>query len=153
VKLVLGVADMAYSDAGSGITTTGDVAEILEARYHVMEVFYETRQDLIADWLADAVSDQISDLLRGAPAPRNIFGDAEQKIERAFRGFLDADEMQAILPLGQQITAAAIGMSKRFKAGHTKGYKARPAFIDTGTYQAAFRAWIETDATADVREP
>jgi len=145
VKILLGVVDVAYSDAGGkgGTKTTGDVAQILEHQYHVMEVFYEERRDHVAEWMADAIRDQIADLITQAPISSNPFLDAEQRIEASFRRFLSDDEMQKIMPITQQITAAQMGMSKRFKAGHSKGYKPRPAFIDTGLYQASFRAWVQ----------
>lgn len=142
MKLVLGVLDVAYSDAGSsGAMTTGDVAKILEDRYHVMETFYESRRQQVGEWLADSVAGAIDALVRGRNVPPTF--DAEQKIEASFRAYLAANEWSGIVPITQQITAAQMGMSKRFKAGHSKGHKERPAFIDTGLYQASFRAWIE----------
>jgi hypothetical protein len=138
MRLVLGVADIAYSGE-EGAVTTGDVAGWLEADYHVMETFYEEYQYRIGQWLADAIADQIQDIADGAPPPGDPFTDGTQKIERAFRQFLSRGEIEAINP-DTPTQAALEGRSKRRK--RTRGPR-RPSFIDTGTYSAAFRAWIE----------
>ncbi|MHB1310543.1 MAG: hypothetical protein ACYC3L_00905 [Gemmatimonadaceae bacterium] len=143
MKLVLGVLDVAYSDAGSsGATTTGDVAKILEDRYHVMETFYESRRQQVGEWLADSVADAIDGLVKGRNVKPTF--DAEQKIEASFRAYLSANEWSGIVPLTQQITAAQMGVSHRKKHPYASKNKERPAFIDTGLYQASFRAWIES---------
>ncbi len=67
---------------------------------------------------------------------------ADQKIEAAFRAFIFGSEMAKLR--GAVISKAAqSGKSKRFKSGYTKDRKARPAFVDTGLYVSAFRAWSE----------
>lgn len=146
MKLILGVLDVAYSDAhgsSGGATTTGEVAEILENKYHVMETFFEVKKKLIAHDLAEGFASEIRALANGKPRGTQPFQRAEQEIEKRFRRFLDDDEMSAILPITQQITAAQMGVNHRKKASVNKGNAARPAFIDTGLYQASFRAEVE----------
>lgn len=139
MKLVLGVVDLAYSDAGGGATTTGDVAEILEAKYHIMDIFAIEREQKLGEWIADALSDQIKDIAAGAPVPNNPFQDAEEKIRASFQKFLSDEEMGKIHP--EVPTQAALeGRTKRRK--NQKGPR-RPSFIDTGLYQQSFRAWVE----------
>jgi hypothetical protein len=142
---------MAYSDASgkykrksgkASNTTTGAVAEILEAQYHVMEIFYESRKEKIDQWLAEAVQDQIDDIVAGHRSNRDPFDTAMGKIEVEFRAFLDADEISAVLPLTQQIAAAQIGVNHRKKSGFNKNNEARAAFVDTGLYSASMRSWI-----------
>ena len=138
MRLLLGVADIPYSDAGSD-KTTFEVAEILEARYAPFEIFYRLNESQIGDWLAEAIGDQIQDLFRGTPAPRNPFFAAEQKIEAAFRKFIYSGEIENI---GSRVPtkAALAGRSKRFK--RSKGPR-RPSLVDTTTFVQSMRAWVE----------
>lgn len=156
MKLVLGVLDVAYSDASKGgATTTAEVARILEDRYHVMETFYFSRQDKIDDWLAGSISRAIETMAETGEAVMPTF-EAEQRIEAEFRAFLSANEMATMLgsltaserdyfmgSTGGFMGAATAGVNHRKKHPYAKRNKARPAFIDTGLYQASFRAWIE----------
>lgn len=153
-SLVFGVLEVAYSDAhgpAGGPTTTGDVAQILEDRYHVMQTFFDLRKGRIAEFLADGMATAIQNLVAGRPtlgsAVRNgnpMF-DAAQRIEHEFRSFLDANEMQklAIALTGAPISAAASkGVNHRKKHPYAKKNRGRPAFIDTGLYRSSFRALV-----------
>jgi hypothetical protein len=135
--------DIAYSDAsGGGAKTTSEVAEILENKYHPFTIFFEERKSKIGEWLAEAMADEIASIINGRPRSRDPYFPAMEKIEKEFRQFLDADEISKILPITQQITAAQLGKNSRKKKGYNKNYEARPALIDTGLFQSAFRAWI-----------
>ena len=151
LTLVFGVLDVAYSDAnGSGETTTGDVAEILEKNYGVMRTFYELRREKIAGYLADSMAGAIQDLVNGAPRRDPTYG-AMQKIETEFRGFIFSGEMGRMYKAftGQEISAAAArGVNHRKKHPYAASNPARVAFVDTGTYVASFRSWVTQDATA-----
>jgi hypothetical protein len=139
-KLVLGVIDVPYED---GKTTTGDVAEILEGKYHVMEIFYLERREQIEALIAGQAAAALQNLLTGSMQYGDPIFDVTQQIDELFRDFLDADEISAILPITQQITAAQIGKNSRKKSGYNKNNEARPAFIDSGLFQSSFRSWIE----------
>ena len=156
MKLALGVLDVAYSDAAAKkATTTGEVAQILEDRYHVMETFYVANEEFVADELAKSISNTIDSLGVGAPPTINPTLEATQAIERRFRQFLDQREMAKLVAglspelqaamgrSGQFGGAAARGVSHRKKHPYSKKNKARPEFIDTGLYQQSFRAWVE----------
>jgi hypothetical protein len=156
--LHLGVLDVAYSDAnGDGSTSTGDVAEILEANYHVMETFYELRREKIAGYLADSMANAIQALVNSGRRPdtRSTFTfEADQKIETEFRTFLDANEMGRLYAAftGRSLSAAADrGVNHRKKNPYAQSNKARPAFIDTGLYRASFRAWTTQGAPVEER--
>jgi hypothetical protein len=153
-KLMLGVVDVAYSN-GDGTTTTGDVAGYLEDEYHVMRTFLEIYEDQIGEFLADAMVGEIESLAQGKPV--TIFGkdvnthlgdrvisgaSVNGKIEEAFRDYLDAREWQGVS--GQTVDAADAGINHRKKKPYASNNKARAAFVDTGLYQASFRAWLET---------
>ncbi len=144
-KLSLGVEDVAYSDPdASGATTTGQVAEILEDKYHVMRVFVELHGQSIADAIAQNIANDMEAMANNERISKAPLLDAMGKIESGFRDYLGADEWQKTT--GQAIAAAQNGVSHRFKA--VKGAKAkargpRPAFISTGLYSASFRAEIK----------
>ena len=168
--LVLGVLDVAYSDANGPVTTTGDVAEGLEEQYQVMTTFFERRKEKIAGWLADSMAQAIENLTKSGQRidtvgressaehvvrgmKRSVSGmdsgsltySADQKIEAEFRAFIFSSEMAisySALTGGEDLSqAAAAGKTKRTQSGFTKGKKARPAFVDTGLYVSSMRAW------------
>ena len=160
VKLVLGVVDQSYSKPGGGDETTGDVAQILEDKYHVMETFFNLKQDKIAEMLADSMGEQIGMLMSGMGGRGGIGGnsmvEATENIQQAFRQFLDDGEMQSVVnslsasesayymgSTGGLSGAGSRGINHRKKNPYAKGNAARPAFIDTGLYQTSFRAWLE----------
>lgn len=135
--LSLGVTDVAYSDPDAkGAVTTGEVAEFLEQKYHVIETFYELHKQQISDELGSAVAERIESLLQGNPGTSSDL--AVDGIDEMFRKYLDAGEWEAVS--GQMVMAARTGVSHRKKKKKREG--ARPAFIDTGLYQASFRSWL-----------
>lgn len=138
--LHLGVVDVPYADAGG--KTTGDVAEILEDKYHVMRIFFELHDKRIAEWLEDGLSGSLENLLAGAPPRNDVFGEAMEKIQIRFRHFLANKEMDALGYPGIPTAASLKGVSHRFKRPY-KRRPARPSFIDTGAYQKNFKAWID----------
>lgn len=138
MKLLLGVNDVAYSGKEK-TTTTGDVAEFLEDDYHVMETFYELNEEFISDELTDAIAGAIESLAQGRRGDVDASGPMS-RIEERFRDYLDRGDWEKIS--GQTIDAAKKGISHRRKHPYSKR-KSRRAFIDTGLYQAAFRAWLE----------
>lgn len=153
--LNLGVVDVGYTDS-EGSVTTGDVAGWLEDRYHIMRTFLELNEGFIGQCLIDAASGAIESIAQGRPVPglnaelntrldaRQLFGSSvNERIEERFRDFLDAGEMNRYLPPTQQSQAAAQGINHRKKNPNTG--QGRQAFIDTGLYQAAFRAWMTGD--------
>lgn len=153
--LSFGVVDQAYSDAGSSTATTGEVAEHLEKKYAVMATFYELYQDKIAQWMADAVQDELDDVIAGGHRKNYPFAAADAKIEEAFRLFLDGNEMAHLVAGLSEGESAAFnwkntfdgagknGANKRKKAGKNQNNAARPAFVDTGLYRTSFRSWVE----------
>lgn len=157
MRLVLGVLDVGYSDAHgkSGATSTGEVAEILEKKYDVMGTFFEVHREKIGNLLAQAIGDEIADMASGKAISNNPFSAAESGIESEFRSFLSRDEMSQLVAglsdaergsMGSRASfggAASRGVSHRKKSPNAKKNKSRPAFIDTGLYQASFRAQVD----------
>ena len=157
MDLVLGVVDQAYSDASSGVKTTGEVATILEDKYHVMMTFFETRKEQIDALLADAFSEQVQMMFGQSGYGGNAMVEATENINQLFREFLDANEMAHLVASlttseldyymgatgGAFTGAGSRGVSHRKKKPYAKQNAARPAFIDTGLYRSSFRSWIE----------
>lgn len=131
--LTLGVENVSYADELGG-STTGEVAEILEAKYSVMHTFL----DLHMDKVANAVSDRYADLMEERISPIGKILPMNS-IESDFRDYLDNDEWQR--HTGRVILAAKMGVSNRKKKKKYSG--SRPAFIDTGLYSRMFRSILK----------
>lgn len=141
MELHLGVLDIPYTN---GSKTTGDVAEILEARYHVMELFAETvGAEHIEKAFEESAKAAVEDLMSGAPAASiSLTDDATQGLETAFRVFIDQRKLDYVEP-GVPTEASLKGVNHRFKRANAKGNPVRPSFKDTGLYEASFKAWTE----------
>lgn len=156
--LHLGVVDIPYArvpveykahrrKAGAaGTATTGDVAEWLENKYHVMEVFFEARQEAIAGFVEHSLQGALESVLMGGP-PGSPFKQAEADIDTEFRHFLSSGEIETFGIPGVPTKAAQMGVNHRKKSGFNrrKGGKPtpRPSFIDTGLYEASQKSWFD----------
>jgi hypothetical protein len=150
--LHLGVADVPYSEPPSPVKrghkpkvtaateTTGDVAERLEDKYHIMRVFYEQHKSDVALALEDSLAGALENLLIGAPSSVSPLGEGASKIQAAFKKFLSEKEMDRLGYPGIPTKASLMGISHRFKGKHGPP---RPSFIDTGLYETSFKAWID----------
>lgn len=145
MKLRIGVIDVPYTSSGlpgvgKGGETTGDVAEILEAKYHVMETLYNLNEGAITDALRDGLEGTLESLLMGAPPTQNPFGSAESKIDDILKAGLSAQQLDGTIP-GVATQAAKDGVSHRFKRPYVKR-PPRPSFIDTGLYQTSIKTEV-----------
>ncbi len=156
--LIFGVSDIPYSEPAEApvkqpkrrakpikpkvqtVTTTGQVAEILEAKYGVMRAFFDRHEADIAKDLEDGVGHALEAVLRGAPPSMDVFGPATQLIGEKFKDFLTNKEMDGMVA-GVPTQASLLGISHRFKG--KRGAPGRPSFVDTGTFEANFRTWVE----------
>jgi hypothetical protein len=130
--------------------STGDVAEILEDKYHVMEIFFNLHSDFVADAFAESVAEAIENLAAGAPPTISFSAQAEQDIEADFRSFLTLREMDGLGYPGIPTNASGGkpggrqgGVSHRFLHPYARSNPERPSFVDTGQYVASFRAWVD----------
>ena len=125
--------------------TTGDVAEILEARYDVLRVFFDSHADKIAAAYASAMRGSLENALLGAPAQSNeaLLAPAMSEIETMFKRFLSGGMIEYLGVPGTPTAAALHGVSHRFKHPYAKRAR-RPSFIDTGLYESSFKAWVES---------
>lgn len=133
----------AFSRPPAGGETTGDVATWLEDKYHVMEVFYEdVGPALVAKSIEVSARNALESFMLGGPSDMSLTAAAESEIEQAFRIFLDQQEMDNVVG-GVPTKAALAGVNHRLKHPYAKANKERPSFIDTGTYQKAFKVWVD----------
>ncbi len=140
MKLHLGVLDVPYSD---GKATTGDVATILEEKYHVMETFADKfGHDVIAAAFAASARTAVEDMFSGAPGDLSLTLDATEGIEAAFRDFIDMKLFDGIIP-GVPTQASLKGVNHRLKRPYAKDNPIRPSFKDTGLYEASMKAWTD----------
>jgi hypothetical protein len=153
LKIVMGVIDIPYvgseprkaraarlkkgrkapkTERNAGNITTGDVAEILEAKYHPMEIYFEIHGQEVADKMTEGLVGTMENVLAGAPLSVDPFGDAEAFIDSGFKDFITTGEMEGLGYPGVPTKASIERKSARFKKG--KSRKERPSFVDTGLY-------------------
>lgn len=134
-------AVMETGHSGGGVTT-GDVAGWLEDRYHIMELFWETHHEQITELLTESMRGQLENLLSFAPVSVNPFAAGTEEIENLFRKFISEREVEALGIPGVPTKAALEGKSVRFKSGYNPKGR-RPSFVDSGLFEASFRAWAD----------
>ena len=138
--LHLGVTDdLPYAHGGKSVF---DVAEILEAKYGVMQFFWDTHGQEITDELGDAIVGSFESALQGAPPSPQPYAAASSEIEKMFNLFLDRKEMDNKVP-GVPTAASLGGVSVRFKQKRKKSRGARPSFENSGLYAASMRSWVD----------
>lgn len=138
--LHFGVIDFPHTGVGKTPLSTGDLAEILEAKYHVMAHFAEMHGDDIAKALEVGLEGVLTNMLLGGPAPANAFDGGTSAIDDKFRHFLDMKEMDALGYPGIPTEASLLGVSSRFKK---RRGPPRPSFVDSSQYQSAFKSWVD----------
>lgn len=137
--LHLGVLVQAYRTQNA--RTTADVAEILEAKYGVMEAFWRVHGQEGADALAESVVGALESLLMGQSV--DPFASGAQKIETAFRDFISSGEAEHVGIPGTPTQAAQRGVNHRLKHPYRKRNPQRVSFRDSGLYLTSFRAWAD----------
>ncbi|CDY79475.1 hypothetical protein BGLT_02256 [Caballeronia glathei] len=164
ITLNLGVIDIPYSNAppaekvpqakkgkankplkpksSGGTKTTGDVAEILEDKYGIMDTFAYVQLPDIAKALEESIAGSLETLLMGGMPSANPFASAESKITAMFKQFLATGAIEHMGIEGVPTQAALNGVNHRLKHPYAKGNPRRESFIDTGLYQSHFLAWF-----------
>lgn len=152
--LNFGVVDLPYANAPRGAgekrtgatVTTGDVAGFLEDRYHVMELFWEIKQDDIVGAIERSWQNSADAIAMGAPLNLDPSGAAMAEISTMFHTFISTKQLDGIVP-GVPTQASLEGVSHRFKKKKSKTKKKknkgpRPSFYDTGLYLDSFVAFM-----------
>ena len=122
--------------------TTGDVATILEDKYHLMESFYQVHEKDIGNLIVQAVAGRLENIQLGAPTGSDAFGTATNQIEDMFKKFLSTREVEHLGIPGVPTKAAQEGVSHRFLHPYAKRGE-RPSFIDTSLYVSSFKSWVD----------
>ena len=135
----LGVNDVPYA-VGRGRTerSTARIAEILEDRYHVMEIFAESNMNEISEHIANNGAGVIEEMFGGVETRADLLAGVELWIEERFKVFID-DEVEAFGIPGVPTAAAEKGRSRRGR----RVARAGGSFVDTGLYRDSFMVWIE----------
>jgi hypothetical protein len=163
ITLHLGVIDIPYSDyqssqkvakakkgkankpikASSGATkTTGDVAEILEEKYGILDSFAFARLPDIAKALEESIAGELESMLMGAPTSGNPFKSAESAIATMMKQFVSSQAIEHMGIEGVPTQAALNGVSHRLKHPYAKGNSRRPSFMDTHLMVNSYVAWF-----------
>lgn len=139
--LHLGVTDLPYGKKGS--KSTGDVAEILEARYGLVEKFVDMHAAVIQHDIENSLQGALETLAMGGPAagPARALATAASAIEDTFKQSLTMQSYDG--KIGGVPTGAALrGVNHRMKRPYVRR-SPRPSFIDTGLFQSSFRVWAD----------
>jgi hypothetical protein len=103
---------------------------ILEAKYGVMQAFYNSRQKVIAKSLEQSVKGAIESLIMGKAV--DPFAGVSQKIESDFKDFISSRAVERMGLSGVPTAAAKAGVNHRLAHPFRKGNPRRPSFIDSG---------------------
>ena len=128
------------SDAST--KTTGDIAEILEDKYGVLDSFAFARLPDIAKALEESIAGELETLLMGGHPGGNPFQSAESSITTMMKKFISAQEIEHMGIDGVPTQAALNGVNHRLKHPYAKANERRPSFIDTGLLLNSLKAWF-----------
>lgn len=143
-KITKPVPTQSFTAPPSGGETTGDVATILEDKYHIMQIFAESfAENEIQKAFDHSAVGALENIMMGAPYDKvSLTAEAEGEIEGAFKHFLSLQLMDGLAE-GVPTGASLKGVNHRLKKPYAKSNGPRPSFIDTGQYQASFKAWTD----------
>lgn len=155
ITLHLGVIDLPYVEQESkgkskkkqkksAVTkTTGEVAEILEEKYGVLDTFAFARLPDIAKALEESIAGQLENMLMGGRPSGNPFASAESSITTMMKNFISSQQIEHMGIEGVPTQAALNGINHRLKHPYAKGNPRRPSFIDTSLYWSTLTAWVD----------
>lgn len=127
----------------SSSITTGEVADILEEKYHLMELFFEAHREQIEERLHESLAGALESVAMGAPPDMNAFAAGEQGVAELFKQFITSGEAERMGIPGTPTEAALKGVSHRKAHPYAKANARRPSFYDTGMYADHFTAWVD----------
>jgi hypothetical protein len=137
-ELALGVIDVPHLDDR---ITTGDLAEILEAKYDLFRGFYEIHAEEISNVLAESLEGALEDLTGAGHVPEDPYYEGCERIREMFQKWLDTGEVESAGLIGVPTQAALKGINHR-KSKFQRGAR-RPSFEDTMILRDSLSAWVE----------
>jgi hypothetical protein len=121
--------------------TTGDVAELLEAKYKIYTSFYLRYRDEIGALFAASMENALVNLMAGAPPANNPYAEAEGKVEELFQRYIEREEM--VGTPGVPTKAALKGINMRLGHPFSKNNPRRPSFIRSGLWLSTVKVWVD----------
>ena len=118
------------------------MAEILESKYQIMAKFFNLHHVEVIQALEGGVEGQLEAIMMGAGVSDNPFLEGESEIERVFKDFINARELDGVVN-GVPTDASLKGVNHSFLHPYAKSNPVRPSFVDTGLYRDSFKAWID----------
>lgn len=137
-RLRKGGSPETFTAAPAGAETTGDIASILEAKYHVIEIFYQENQQAIADLVAESMAGALETLMMTGQPTSDPLAQAYADIQKLFKNFILSGAIEKLGYPGIPTKAALEGVQTSLKL--KKGPR-RPSFKDTGLYMGSFMSW------------
>lgn len=130
------------SKSDAATKTTGDVAEILEEKYGILDKFVEVKLPKIAQALEESIAGELETLMMGGRPAGNPFANAESAITTMMKSFISSGEAEHVGIQGTPTQAALNGVNHRLAHPYAKGNERRPSFMDTTMYWQSLIAWL-----------
>ena len=143
--LKLGVKVIPYrtESAKAASVTTGDVAQWLEHRYGLMEVYVRVRGRVIENAISTSVEGALEALVMGRRV--DPFARGMSAIESDFKRWISSGAAERDVP-GAPTGAAKRGVNHRLAHPYRKSNPRRVSFRDTGLFMSSFSAWVTRGA-------
>ena len=139
--LNLGVLVQPYSESKvSRAVTTGDVAQWLEHRYHIMEVYSKVHGKVIENALAGSVEGALEALVMGRRV--DPFARGMSAIQKDFKRWISSGAAERAGIPGTPTGAALRGVNHRLAHPYRTSNPRRVSFRDTGLYMDSFVSYI-----------
>jgi hypothetical protein len=134
-KLHFGVTDVPYPYGSH--KSTHEVANILEAKYQVIENFVRDNEKEIRAILKEQAKRNARSVVAGRkPSPQG----ALDQFKKMFKTYILKKQLDGRVR-GVPTLASLRGVNHRLKHPYAKRAP-RPSFFDTGLYVSVFKAWI-----------
>lgn len=123
--------------------TTGEVAEILEEKYGVLDTFAFARLPDIAKELENSIAGELETMMMGGSPSGKPFKGAESAITTMMKKFISGQAIEHMGVEGVPTQAALHGVNHRLKHPYAKANERRPSFMDTTLYWQNLIAWFD----------
>lgn len=142
-KAKKGKANKPLKGSSGATKTTGDVAEILEEKYGILDTFAFARLPDIAKALEESIAGELENMLMGAPASGSPFKGAESAVSTMMKQFVSSQQIEHMGIEGVPTQAALDGVNHRLKHPYVKRNPQRPSFMDTHLMVNSYIAWLD----------
>lgn len=118
--------------------TAAEVAQFLESRYGIVDVFYTMHEEEILAILAEAQTEALAAIAQGKKRTVILRRPDAVKIENLFKRAISNAEFD-----GHIAGVPTKEATKGSRRGRRRRVGGRASFLNTGTYRNAFRIWAE----------